>query len=167
MGIGQVGDDLAKPHAPAQAQGQAGTSGALAGGCRSSELLTWLGIEEDGGEAAGEVELALRHVPAGRSLTLEGGPVRCLHVVIRGGLKRIRTQPDGSEEVLAFAFCGDVIGLDRLPDGRHASGSVALEETWVAVLPRHELVPGAPGRAALERLLQHGARRAQVGRELE
>lgn len=69
------------------------------------------------------------------TLIHEGSSARLVHVIQAGHFKILRTCEDGYEQVLDFADTGDLLGCDSLADGRHASGAVALEESWVFALP--------------------------------
>jgi CRP/FNR family transcriptional regulator len=77
----------------------------------------------------------LLRVPAGTPLVLEGAPARQVYLVQSGCLKSVRNGEDGYEQVLDFVVHDEFVGCDGLAGGRHASGAVALQESWVIPLP--------------------------------
>ena len=52
-----------------------------------------------------------------------------------GTFKTVIPGLEGREQVSGFQLAGDVLGLDGLAHGRHASRAVALEDSEVVVLP--------------------------------
>ena len=78
-------------------------------------------------------------VAADFTLIHEGTPARCMYLVQAGHFKSVRSGEDGYEHVLDFAGRHDVLGCDGLATGRHASGAVALEESWVFALATVDL----------------------------
>ncbi len=81
----------------------------------------------------------LMRVAPDTTLVHEGSPARLVHVIQAGHFKVVRTCEDGYEQVLDFADTGDLLGCDGFADGRYASGTVALEESWVFALPIHDV----------------------------
>ena len=76
-----------------------------------------------------------RRVRRGEALFREGDPCRGIPVVRSGTFKTVIPGPDGHEQVTGFQLAGDVLGLDGLAHGRHASRAIALEDSEVVVLP--------------------------------
>lgn len=73
--------------------------------------------------------LAVRH---GEHLFGPGDPRRVAYRVLSGALCHYMIWPDGSHDVIEFAFPGDVIGLGHL--GEHISTAQAMVDTSVAIL---------------------------------
>jgi len=73
--------------------------------------------------------LAIRH---GEHLFGPGDPRRVAYRVLSGALCHYMIWPDGSHDVIEFAFPGDVIGLGHL--GEHISTAQAMVDTSVAIL---------------------------------
>jgi CRP/FNR family transcriptional regulator len=93
-----------------------------------------------------------RRLAAGEILFLEGEPRGALFRVESGALCIYRTRPDGSRDVLEFAFPGDLAGLGYL--GNHVATAQATVETKVVSLPRaksldHGHDHGARGKGRL------------------
>jgi CRP/FNR family transcriptional regulator, anaerobic regulatory protein len=86
------------------------------------------------GDVPGLPLLPRRRVRRGQALYREGDPCRSVQVVRSGTFKSVIERPDAREQVAGFHLAGDVLGLDGLADGRHASGAVALEDSEVVVL---------------------------------
>ena len=115
--------------------------------------------------ALAEAEEAAGHAPVrrrlrrGEALFRAGDPCRSVYAVRSGSLKTLIAGLDGHEQVTGFQLAGDVLGLDGLAHGRHASQAVALEDSEVVVLPYGGDARGDP-RALFEVLPR------LIGREL-
>ncbi|WP_327212925.1 helix-turn-helix domain-containing protein [Ramlibacter sp. Leaf400] len=57
---------------------------------------------------------------------------------------------DGREQVSGFHMAGELMGLDGLAQGRHASGATALEDAEVCAIPYGQLADLSAGSAALQ-----------------
>jgi CRP/FNR family transcriptional regulator len=82
----------------------------------------------------------------GQMLFRAGDPFRNLYAVHTGSFKNILIGTDGRELVSGFCFAGEMLGLDSIGDGRHASHAVALEDSGVCVLPYSNGKDGGPNR---------------------
>lgn len=80
-----------------------------------------------------------RRVKEGQTLYREGDPFHFVHAVRSGTFKSSLLLPDGREHVTGFEMTGDMMGLDGLASGRHASRAVALEDGEVCSIPYLEL----------------------------
>lgn len=118
---------------------------------RLRELLLLLGAELP--DDAPDAPVAIWQVRAGASLFHEEGPAHQLYVVRTGSFKCQRTAEDGYEQVLRFAFAGDVLGFEGLHGGRQVLSAVALEDARVFALPLHELEVWRRRFAALDHAL--------------
>jgi CRP/FNR family transcriptional regulator len=94
-------------------------------------------------------------------LVHEGTPFEYLYFVCAGSFKCVQVDSEGYEQVLGFALHADMIGLDGISRGRHASGAVALEDSTVAALPFAEVMAASRRMPTIERLVQRA-----VGTEL-
>lgn len=94
---------------------------------------------------AGELGRELRTLSAGDFLFHEGEPRGHVFRVESGGLCLYKTLPDGTRDVLEFAFTGDHVGLGYLDN--HVATAQATTETSLTCLPRAALepVPGNKG----------------------
>ena len=85
--------------------------------------------------AAGEV----RTLAAGEVLFREGDPRNYVYRVETGALCLFKLRADGSENVIEFAFPGDLVGIGYLDS--HATGAQASIETQLSCLPRTGVDP--------------------------
>lgn len=85
--------------------------------------------------AAGEV----RTLAAGEVLFREGDPRNYVYRVETGALCLFKLRADGSENVIEFAFPGDLVGIGYLDT--HATGAQASIETQLTCLPRTGVDP--------------------------
>lgn len=98
-----------------------------------------------------------RTLAAGEVLFREGDLRSHVYRVETGAVCLYRHRPDGRQEVIEFAFPGDLVGLGYLDS--HVSGAQATMETQLSCLPRSALeptpekTPGSKSRltAAIER----------------
>jgi CRP/FNR family transcriptional regulator len=82
----------------------------------------------------------LRTLSAGEVLFREGEARSHVFRVETGALCLYKSRPDGTQDVLEFAFPGDLVGLGYLDS--HVSGAQAAMETSLSCLPRATLDPG-------------------------
>lgn len=125
--------------------------------CTASDVLRWAGLTELIDRETDAISFATRRVRAECSLIHEGQPFEHLFFVGAGSFKSVQNDVEGYEQVLGFAFHGDVLGVDGLSRTRYPTGAVALEDSMVAVIPFAELVGYSHQMPALERLLHHAA----------
>ncbi|WP_327212922.1 helix-turn-helix domain-containing protein [Ramlibacter sp. Leaf400] len=57
---------------------------------------------------------------------------------------------DGREQVSGFHMAGELMGLDSLAQGRHASGATALEDAEVCAIPYSQLAELSSGSPELQ-----------------
>jgi CRP/FNR family transcriptional regulator len=94
-----------------------------------------------------------RMLEPGRSLYLAGDAFHSLFVVRSGSLKTCVSDEHGEQQVIGFHLPGEIVGVDALASGRHASQAVALERTSLCELPFSELQLVASSVPALYRQL--------------
>jgi CRP/FNR family transcriptional regulator len=78
---------------------------------------------------------------AGEILFREGDPRRFVYRVETGALCLYRSRPDGGQDVLEFAFPGDLVGIGYLDS--HVAAAQATMVTSLACLPREAHDPAA------------------------
>ncbi|MBC7435015.1 MAG: helix-turn-helix domain-containing protein [Bdellovibrionales bacterium] len=76
-----------------------------------------------------------RKVAAGEAMFAEGDRFQYIHAVRTGTFKTSLAMADGREQVSGFYMAGELLGLDGVASGRHASTAVALEDTEVCAIP--------------------------------
>lgn len=92
-----------------------------------------------------------RRLRKGQPLFREGEHFQVLFAVRSGTFKSIVSSTGGREQVIGFDMGGELMGLDALAEGKHASASVALEDAEVCSIPYEQLVALSAGSA--DRLL--------------
>jgi len=78
---------------------------------------------------------ALRRVREGEALVHAGEKFHSLYVVRSGCFKTVYTDLSGSEQVLGFPMCGDVMGADGIDTGQYGSTAVSLDTSEVVIVP--------------------------------
>ena len=92
-----------------------------------------------------------RHtVKAGQALYREGDRFHCIYAVRSGTFKSSLMLADGREQVSGFHMAGELMGLDGVASGAHASGATALEDTEVCAIPYVHLNELAAQSASLQ-----------------
>lgn len=81
----------------------------------------------------------LRALAAGEVLFRQGDLRSHVYRVETGAICLYKYRPDGTQDVIEFAFPGDLIGLGYLDS--HVSGAQATMETQLSCLPRSALEP--------------------------
>ena len=75
-----------------------------------------------------------RRIKAGDTLYREGDKFQYLYAVRSGTLKSSLMLSDGREQVSGFHIAGELVGLDGVAQGKHASATMALEDTEVCAI---------------------------------
>jgi len=104
---------------------------------RSSCLSSGL-IQADERQS-GAVVLSHRRVQQGQALYRSGDPFGSVYLVRSGFIKTVVLHPDGREQVTGFYMAGEMLGLDGIAAGKHASDATALTDSDVCVLPYDRL----------------------------
>jgi CRP/FNR family transcriptional regulator, anaerobic regulatory protein len=96
---------------------------------------------------------AVRRVHDGEALVHAGDKFHSLYVVRSGCFKTVYTDVSGSEQVLGFPMCGDVMGADGIDSGQYSSTAIALDTSEVVIVPLTGLARLVVECASLEALL--------------
>jgi len=96
---------------------------------------------------------ALRRVREGEALVHAGDKFHSLYVVRSGCFKTVYTDFSGSEQVLGFPMCGDLMGADGIDSGRYSSTAVSLDTSEVVIVPLASLARLVCECPSLEALL--------------
>lgn len=75
-----------------------------------------------------------RQVRQGESLYRERDPFEFIYAVHSGSFKSTLALVDGCEQVNNFHMAGELLGLDGMASGRHASSAAALEDSEISML---------------------------------
>lgn len=98
-----------------------------------------------------------RRVREGQPVYREGDGFQYLYAVRSGTFKSLLTLADGREQVTGFQMAGELLGLDAVAAGKHASTAVALEDAEICSIPYvhlSELAAANPGlQQAVSRIM--------------
>lgn len=75
-----------------------------------------------------------RKIRQGESLFRQRGPFQHLYAVQSGSFKSTLALVDGGEQVSDFHMTGELLGLDGVAEGLHASSATALEDSEISTL---------------------------------
>jgi CRP/FNR family transcriptional regulator len=95
----------------------------------------------------------LRRVREGESLVRAGDKFHSLYVVRSGCFKTVYTDLSGSEQVLGFPMCGDLMGADGIDSGHYCSTATSLDTSEVVIVPFASLARLADECPKLEALV--------------
>jgi CRP/FNR family transcriptional regulator len=121
--------------------------------CHMRELCLPCGLTSTDVEWLDRLILGRRRVKAGQALYREGDRFQFIYAARMGSYKSVLMLADGREQVSAFHMAGEVMGLDGLAQGRHASGAVALEDGEVCAIPYSHLAELSAERSNLQNLV--------------
>ena len=99
------------------------------------------------------LKFSQRKIKAGQPLFHESDYFQFLYVVRSGTFKSSVLLADGREQVNSFCMSGDILGLDSVACGAHASSAIALEDADVCVISYACLTGLAAGNASLFQML--------------
>ena len=116
--------------------------------CHLRDLCLPCGMAGSDVERLDSLGFGRRKVAMGDTLYNEGERFRNIYAVRSGTFKSSLTLADGRDQVSGFHMSGELLGLDGLANGSHASHATALEDTEVCAIPYanlNELTAGNPG----------------------
>lgn len=94
-----------------------------------------------------------RKIKAGETLFRQGDKFHHVYAVRSGTFKSNLTLRDGREQVSGFHMAGEVLGLDGLAQGAHASTATALEDVETCAIPYASLAELSAGSADMQDIL--------------
>ncbi len=124
-----------------------------------SKLLGFPTIHDDQ-----ELQFQRRRVKAGQWVYATGDPLEAIFAVYVGCLKTMLIDQTGNEQILGFPQKGDLLGMDGVFSGCHASQAIALTDCELIVIPFYELAKLGAGSMALENWLYRATSR-ELARE--
>lgn len=81
------------------------------------------------------LKFARRRIKEGQALYHEGDKFQFIYAVRSGTFKSTLNLKDGREQVTGFQMAGELLGLDGLAAGKHASSAIALEDAEICAIP--------------------------------
>ena len=80
-----------------------------------------------------------RRLRLGQALYRSGEMFEAVYLVRTGFVKSVVLLEDGREQITGLCMPGEMLGMDGLASGRHASDAIALGDGEVCVVPYHRL----------------------------
>jgi CRP/FNR family transcriptional regulator, anaerobic regulatory protein len=125
--------------------------------CHLRDLCLPCGLSGTDTERLDGLMFSRRKVAAGQPLYNQGDRFQFIYAVRSGTFKSSLTLTDGREQVSGFHMAGELMGLDGVASGAHASSTTALEDAEVCAIPYahlNELAAQNPSlQLALTRLM--------------
>lgn len=103
--------------------------------CHLKDLCLPCGLAGDEIQRLDGLAFARRRLKEGQALFREGEQFQSVHAVRSGTFKTTFVLKDGREQVTGFPMAGELLGLDGLAHGSHASSATALEDAEVCTIP--------------------------------
>jgi CRP/FNR family transcriptional regulator, anaerobic regulatory protein len=122
-------------HSVMQLRGAPNTSGTLCSTCHLKELCLPCGLTGGDVQRLDGLKFARRRIKEGEALYHEGERFQFMYAVRSGTFKSVLNLKDGREQVTGFQMAGELLGLDGLAAGKHASSAVALEDAEICAIP--------------------------------
>ena len=104
-------------------------------GCKLREVCLPCGLQGADPELLEDLDYTRRKVKRGDALFRAGAEFDAIYAVRTGFLKSSVVLEDGRDQVTGFHMAGEIVGLDGIGTGRHASDVTALEDSEVCIIP--------------------------------
>lgn len=121
--------------------------------CHLKDLCLPCGLNDKDVAGLDGLMFARRRVKEGHALYREQDKFQFLYAVRSGTFKSSLTLRDGREQVTGFQMAGELLGLDGLADGKHASGAIALEDAEICSIPYANLTELAMGSREIQQVV--------------
>lgn len=121
--------------------------------CHLKDLCLPCGVSAPTVERLDGLRFGRRKVAAGEPVYRAGDAFQSIYAVRSGTFKSSLASADGREQVSGFSMAGELMGLDGLAQGRHASTAVALEDAEICAIPYDHLMDLSAGSAELQRVV--------------
>jgi CRP/FNR family transcriptional regulator len=121
--------------------------------CHLKDLCLPCGLTGNDVERLDSLMFARRRVREGQALYHEGEKFQFIYAVRSGTFKSVLTLKDGREQVTGFQMAGELMGLDGLAAGQHASAAVALEDAEICAIPYAHLSELAAASADVQHVI--------------
>lgn len=111
----------------------------LCSNCHLKDLCLPCGLEEPDLERLDDLHFGRRRIKAGETLYRAGERFQFVYAVRSGTFKSSLALADGRDQVSGFHMAGELMGLDGVANGHHASAATALEDAEVCAIPHAHL----------------------------
>lgn len=121
--------------------------------CYQEEMCLPCTVAESDVQRLDALKLGYRKVKMGQALYRDGEQFQFIYTVRSGTFRSNLLLSDGREQVNGFYMTGDIMGLDGIAYGAHASSATALEDAEVCVISYASLTEPTASSAGLQQLL--------------
>ena len=121
--------------------------------CHLRDLCLPCGMNGNDLDRLDSMMFARRKVKAGQTLYREGDRFQYIYAVRASTLKSSLMLSDGREQVSGFHIAGELVGLDGVAQGHHASATMALEDTEICAIPYAHLSEMAVGNGGMQHVI--------------
>ena len=121
--------------------------------CEVGELCLPCAIAGSDVQRLDEFKFGRRKVKIGQILYREGERFQFFYAVRSGTFRSNLMLADGREQVNGFYMAGEIMGLDGVAYGTHASSATALEDAEVCAIPYVHLTELAAGNSSLQQVV--------------
>lgn len=103
--------------------------------CRLSQICLPIALEATDIDKLDSIIQRGRPLRKGDHVFRQNDPFKAVYAVRSGTLKSYSTSDNGEEQVTAFYFPGEILGMDGISKNRHLSSAVALETAAICEIP--------------------------------
>ena len=125
----------------------------LCSNCHLRDLCLPCGLEGSDVQRLDGLLFGRRRIRTGETLYRAEDRFQFIYAVRSGTFKSSLTLVDGREQVSGFHMAGELMGLDGVAHGRHASAATALEDAEVCAIPYAHLSELAAGSADMQMVM--------------
>lgn len=125
----------------------------LCSNCHLKDLCLPCGLSGTDLERLDGLKFGRKRIKAGDELYRGGDKFQFIYAVRSGTFKSSLMLADGRDQVSSFHMAGELMGLDAVANGRHASAATALEDAEVCAIPYAHLSELASGSSDLQMLM--------------
>jgi CRP/FNR family transcriptional regulator len=119
--------------------------------CHLKDLCLPCGMSAPAVDRLDNLHFGRRRLKAGQALYRAGEAFQFIYAVRSGTFKSSLVVADGREQVSGFSMAGELMGLDGLAQGRHASTATALEDAEICAIPYEHLMDLSSGSSEMQR----------------
>ena len=121
--------------------------------CHLRDLCLPCGMTGGDVERLDSLMFGRRRITAGQTLYREGERFQSIYAVRNGTFKSSLTLADGREQVSGFYMVGELLGLDGVANGAHASSTTAMEDAEVCSIPYTRFTEMAAGNSGMQHVV--------------
>ncbi len=125
----------------------------LCSNCHLRDLCLPCGLEGSDVQRLDGMLFGRRRIRLGETLYRAEDRFQFIYAVRSGTFKSSLTLSDGREQVSGFHMAGELMGLDGVAHGRHASAATALEDAEVCAIPYAHLSELAAGSSDMQMVM--------------